>query len=271
MKKIDYLIILVLFLLAIFIWVRDLSWAAESADTLPVLVAIPLFIWLGMPWKWKKDDTPIPSMPLIISATLFVVGIGTNLTLFLAISWTLLLWTWLKFRTEESTHSKIKKLLVLPIMAFPWITLDAGQVGWWFRLSSATVTAGLFSLFGADVQQEGTNILINKLPISVEAACAGLNTLQSMLIAGTVVAFLFLGNSPRYWWNLPLLVVMTWVANTVRIIVIIIAALKVNAEFALGTFHTLGGWIVLMIMFSLCWVIFSWQEPKTQPETTGKE
>jgi exosortase len=269
MKKSDYFVILILILLAVFIWVRDLSWASSSEDTLPILVALPIFVWLGWPWKFKEETQPIPTFKLIFATTLIMLGIGTNVTLLLAIGWTFFLWSWLSVRTDPSTHNKIKKLLVLPIMAFPWVTLDAGQVGWWFRLSGAWATAKIFSLFGADVSQEGTNLLINNLPVSVEAACAGLNTLQSMLIAGTVIAFILLGNTNRYWWNLPILILMTWLANTLRIITIVVAALRISPEFALGAFHTWGGWFVLMIMFSICWMIFSLQEqPSTQKNNT---
>ena len=86
-----------------------------------------------------------------------------------------------------------------------------------------------------------------------------------MLIAGSVVCYLILGNSSRYWWNLPLLVVMSWLANTVRIICISAAAIWISPKFATGEFHMWGGWAVLLLMFCLCWFIFSLQEQKKDP------
>lgn len=145
-------------------------------------------------------------------------------------------------------------------MAFPWIALNAESVGWWFRYSGAWTTAYLFETLGANVQQVGTNLLINGTPISVEAACAGLNTLQTMLIAGTVVAYALLGNTSRYWWSFPQLIAITWVANTLRIIVISFIGLVISVAFAMGAFHTWGGWLVVTITFGLCWLIFSLQE-----------
>jgi exosortase len=163
---------------------------------------------------------------------------------------------------SPETLPSIKKLLILPLMAFPWVALDADRVGWWFRLSGAWAAAHFFKLLGYDVQQEGTQMIVNKLLISVEAACAGLNTLQSMLIAGTVVCYLILGETNRYWWNLPVLVIMSWVANTARIIFISTAALTISPKFATGEFHVWGGWAVLIVMFCLCWFIFALQKPK---------
>lgn len=262
MKKTDYLIIFLLAFLAFFIWVRDLSWTTSSEDTLPILVALPLFVWLARPWHFLEKAKPFPSFMVIFASCIFALGIGTNLTILLAIGWTLFLWAWLKTRCSQETHDRIKKLLVLPIVSFPWVTLDASLLGWWFRLSGAIVTAKVYEWMGSNVIQEGTQILINGIPISVEAACAGLNTLQSMLIAGVFIAYVILGDSSKYWFNIALLVFMAWLANTLRIVVIVMAALLVSPTFALGTFHMWGGWFVLVLMFVLCWGIFSIQEEK---------
>lgn len=261
MKAKDLLFFTSLAALAIFIWLRDTHWMSSSEDTLPALVAIPVFIWLGWPWNFRKD-WETPSQWLIVSSViLFLAGIALNLTIFLATSWTILLWTWLSIRLEEDTLTRARKLLILPLLAFPWITLDAAPLGWWFRLSGAWTAGHFFSLLGANVEQMGTNLIVNGLPISVDAACAGLNTLQSMLIAGTFVAFVILGDTNRYWWSIPQLILFTWIANTLRIIVLVITALAVNVPFAMGAFHTFGGWIVVMFMFALCWGVFTIQEP----------
>lgn len=263
----DYIVFIGLFLFALFIWLRDLTWLATSDDTLPVLIAIPLFIWFGNPWKFRQDPEPISVNMLATAVILMLVGVVINLTIMLSFSWVLILWAWAKASLEPSTFPKVKKLLILPLIAFPWITLDLQPVGWWFRLSGAWTTAHVFSFFGYNVVQDGTNLVINQLPVSVEAACAGLNTLQSMLIAGSIANFIILGESNRYWYNIPMLFVLSWVANTIRIIGISVAALMVSPEFAMGEFHTWGGWGILLVMFILCWSILSLQEPKVEGQT----
>lgn len=252
--------------LAVFIWVRDLTWAAAAGDALPVLAGIPLFIWLGAPWRFTPNPKSIAPLFLALAGVGFVLGIITELTLLLSVSWTLLLWGWLRTRLPESSLPKIRKLLVLPLLAFPWITLDLGQsLGWSFRLSAAYVVSHLFSLIGLSVTQNGTNLLVQGMPISVEAACSGLNTLQSTLIAGSALAFIFLGHQKNYWWNLPMLVLLAWLANTARIITLVVAALTFGAEFSQGMFHTWGGWLVLVLMFLLCWGIFALQRARPVP------
>lgn len=262
MKRIDYVLITILFVLALFIWLRDTAWVSTAEDSLPILIAIPLFIWLGSPWSFRKDPPALPTTWFTVGVLLFLFGIALDITFLLGAGWTALLWGWLSSRIpQESLNSRVK-LLVLPLMAFPWVTLDADRLGWWFRLSGAWTTTQLFNLLGHEVSQAGTYVFINGLSVSVEAACAGLNTLQSMLIAGTVAAYILLKDTSRFWWNLPLLILMAWIANTIRIITIVTAALVISPSFAMGAFHTFGGWIILLLMFAMCWLLFSLQEPK---------
>ncbi len=257
----DYGLFALLSFLAAFIWLRNLSWMTTMEDTLPLLVALPLFVWLGSPWNLKSSTSPLSSIQSVASIVCFTAGVAIDSTFLLALGWTLLLYAWLSTKFEG--NRQLAKLSVLPLMAFPWVSLDADRIGWWFRLSGAWITAHFYTFMGYDVLYSGTSVEINGLPISVEAACAGLNTLQSMLIAGSVVAFIFLKDTSRFWWNLPFLIVMAWIANTIRIIAIAGAALLVNPEFALGNFHTWGAWVILMLMFALCWLFFSLQEPKS--------
>lgn len=264
LTKQDFAVLLALGLLAVFIWLRNTDWMTSSDDTLPILVALPVFYWLGMPWDLlDQAEGDFPVKGVLLAVGLLLIGIITNFTLLLAIAWTYLLWLWLKRRTPASHHPSIQKLLILPILSFPWVTLDLQTLGWYFRLSGAYITAQVFHLIGLDVKYEGTNLLVNGLPIAVEVACAGLNTLQSMLIAGSVIAFIILGETNRYWWNLPVLFVMAWFANTARILMISSVGLIAGPEFAMGAFHTWGGWFILLLMFLGCWLVFQLQEPKS--------
>ncbi len=264
MKRSDTAYLIVLAVLALFIWLRDTAWISTADDTLPILIALPIFVWLGWPWKFRPDPQPLSTPLLVLSVILFLSGIALDLCILLTLGWVVLLWTWISSRIVPEKKPYVQKLLILPIMAFPWISLDFTQLGWWFRLTGAYSTAQFFSLFGAEVEQMGTNLKINQLPISVEAACAGLNTLQSMLIAGSIIAFISLGKTSRFWWSIPILFIMAWFANTIRIIVLSIAALAISPEFALGAFHTWGGWFILILMFLLCWGIFYLMEPKRE-------
>ncbi len=260
MTKRDLPIILVLALLAGYIWLRDLSWVSQAADSLPILLTMPVFIWLGSPWKLQIDTAQIPTTGLVFTVISIVTGIVTGWTLLLAIGWTILLWNWLSAKLDPAGQQRVKKLLILPIMAFPWLILDGDAVGWWFRLSGSWAAGQFFTLTGFHVLQEGTSLLVQGLPVDVSAACSGINALQSMLIAGSALAYILVGHHQVYWLNLPLLIVISWVANTLRIIVIALAALAVSPEFAAGLFHEWGGWSLLVLMFLLCWAVLSMEK-----------
>lgn len=269
-NKTDIYFIIVLLLLAVFIWFRDTTWMSAPDDTLPILIGIPLFIWLGIPWHFQPTAKKISMSKIALIVLLFMAGIALNFTFLLALGWTFLLWTWLTSRIASDKYKDLSKMIVLPLMSFPWITLDAQQVGWWFRLSGAWVTAKFYYLMGYEVYEDGTSLLINGIPVSVEAACAGLNTLQSMLIAGTAVAYIMLAKTRNFWWNIPILIGMAWLANTIRIIFLVGLALAFSPEVAMGSFHIWGGWFILCVMFGLCWLIFHLQEPETPHSTDSK-
>lgn len=255
-----------LVLVAGFIWLRNRSWFADAADVLPVLAALPLAVWLGSPWRRTPDRHPRSRPALLAAATVsFTAGLLLDLTLLLAIGWTTAVWAWLHARLPAADRPRVARLLPLALTAFPWVTLDLQPVGWWFRLSGATVAQGLFAAAGLDVTREGTQLVVQGMPIAVDPSCAGLNALQSLLVAGTFLACVMLRGvpTPRFAANLLLLLPLAWLANTARIVAISIAALTWGQPFAMGLFHTWGGLLVLVLMFGACWLCFHWQIPGT--------
>ena len=262
MKFKDWLWLVALAAFAALIWGRDRSWVGNAPEVLPILGALPVFLWLGAPWRFTAAPFAINMTTLAVAVILFVLGTVCNLTLLLALGWALAVWSWLQLRLEPGDRQRVFRLLALLVMAFPWVTLDAGQVGWWFRLSAAWVTEQFYTLLGLVVTRDGTFLKVQGLPVSVEAACSGLKALQAMLIAGTMLAYIQLGRNRLYWWSLPLLILLAWVANTARVLMLTAAALTFGTEFAEGWFHAWGGWFVLMVMFTLCWLSFAllqWQ------------
>jgi len=270
MKLKDWLWLAALTAFAALIWGRDRSWVGNASEVLPILGALPVFVWLGAPWRFTASPFALHLPTLAAAVGLFVLGTLFNLTLLLALGWALAVWSWLQLRVEPADRQRVFRLLALLVMAFPWVTLDAGEVGWWFRLSAAWVTEQFYTLLGLVVTREGTFLKVQGLPVSVEAACSGLKALQAMLIAGTMLAYIQLGRNRRYWWSLPLLILLAWVANTARVLMLTAAALTFGTEFAEGWFHAWGGWFVLMVMFTLCWFSFAflqWQTAKAARPT----
>jgi exosortase len=235
-------------LLAVYIWMRDLSSITSVEDTLPILLSLPLFVYMGWPWRFRSEPERPSYTGLTASTALFLLGIALDLAVLLALSWTYMLWIWISSRIAEGDLPCLRKLMILPFLSLPWINIEGDLIGWHFRLSGAWVTAKAFAAMGFNVVHQGTQLMVQGLPVGIGEACSGINVLQSMLIAGSALTYLNLGKTRRYWVNLMALVIIAWIANTLRIFVLCISALSLGREFALGLFHTWGGGLSL----SLC-------------------
>jgi|GEM_PF-801107 len=260
MVKRNSLALLSLLLLAIYIWLRNTSWLTSSDEVLPLLITIPIAYMLLSPLSFKEQQKPFHVSLAIGGALLFFLGLISDLTLFLASGWALLTLSLLKEILSPDSFRRALSLSPLLIMAFPWVTLDAQSVGWYFRYTGAEVTAEILSLFGIDAVHQGTNIHLNGLDIFVEPACSGLNALQSMLIAGTTLAFFTLDNPKKVFYNIPTLLLSAWLANTLRIIVISSLAYLVSTDFVEGTFHSIIGWLSIVSVFLFAYFFFEQQK-----------
>jgi len=245
---------------AAFIWLRNTAWMTSSDDTLPILVALPLAIWLGLPWKLRTPKRFLAPLWVIVAALFFLAGILSDLTILLACGWSACFYAWQKEHLDGQSLTRAKALSALVIMAFPWVTLDAAALGWYFRLSGAYVTSTVLNCFGYDVVGQGTNIKVGETEILVEAACSGLNTLQSLLIAGITLAFFTFDDVKRVFANIPTLFAAAWIANTCRIFLIILLAFYFSPEFVLGEFHIWLGWATIVFVFILLYFFFLWQK-----------
>ena len=258
MKGRDQLWLGALLVLALFIWLRDRTWLSSPDEVLPLLAAPAVFLWLGAPWHgWARTDVSLNFTLFAVALVLFVVGLALDVTLLLSLGWTLALWSWLATRVSPQKYSSLRRLLIFPLLAFPWLALDLPSLGWWFRLSAAWSAEHFFSALGLVVTRDGTQIVVQNFPVAVTPACAGLNALQAMLVAGSFMAFVQLGRSRWYWPALMVLPLVAWLANTLRVIMLSTVALTFGADAANGWFHQWGGWLVLMVMFTTCGAAFA--------------
>ncbi|MDX1932653.1 MAG: archaeosortase/exosortase family protein [Capsulimonadales bacterium] len=258
-----------LVVMAVYLWWRDLAWMAHMADALPILAGFPLFFFLRGPAKPSVESrvASAEGREFLTSPAIGLLSLGIGLVLGanfpLALGWTLLFFAWLAPSLDADSRRRTARLLPLLLLSFPWLLQDGERIGWWFRLSGAWATEHLFSLLGFAVERQGTLVLIQGIGIGVDAPCAGLNVLQSLLLAGTALAFVSPGG--KRWRTVPLMVVlvgMAWLANVLRLLLLCFAALTYGIEFARGAFHTWGGLFALMLMFGLCAALFSREGPR---------
>jgi exosortase len=247
------------------LWWRAVQQGDMSlADAAPLLIAFPLAWHLGQPWSLDRQR---PCSWITIGAAVADIALGESLNFpFLSgLGWVLAV------AGSGILHSLSsippKRLLLLPLLGFPWL-VGAGGLGWYFRLSAAWIAELSFSAAGFALTREGTQLSIQGEPLSVEAACAGLGSLQAMLLAGTAAALLELGRSRRFWLAIPILAAAAWLGNTLRVLLLSAVTLSSGHSFATGWFHNVSGWAVLAAIFGACLALFrSWASP-TQRTTT---
>jgi exosortase len=251
MRTADRWILAGLVLAGLWIWLREPGAAKPLDETLPLLAALPLLAWFGAPWNLPAASVRLHRPSLAAAGLALVVGVVTGLQILLAAAWTALLWAWLQPRLTAEARVRVGRLLPLAILAFPWLSYDFPSLAWWYRLSAAWSVEQLFQLADLAVHREGTQLFIQQMPFDVTPACSGIKTLQALLVAGTALCFLQVGRRPFYWLTLLALPLVAWLANTLRVLAIIVAALTLGPESVEGWLHFAGGWVVLMVMFAL--------------------
>jgi len=241
--------------LGAWVWLRH-PLGESPQDLWPALLAFPLYAWLARPWPWRNRSARLPVARLGMTVGVTVLGLALDHTLLLAVGWVLAWRAWLGSQLEPGAAAASWKPMVLLVAGFPWLALEGQAIGWWFRFSGAGAAEVWFSLLGFAVERDGTFLTVQGMPLAVDAACSGLNALQSMLVAGTVLAWLVLPGK-RFWWGVVLLPVLAWLANVLRIIMLGMVGLSFGSESAMGWFHDWGGWAVLLMMFVLCSMVFN--------------
>jgi len=260
MKKLDYAWIGGLVLAGIYIWARNQAWASSADETLPILAGLALFVWLPWPWNWAETRHGARRVPCVAGLAVGLLGLLLDSTLLLAIAWTCLLWSWISVRMVSEQREPLRKLMVLPLLSFPWMVNDFSRLSWYFRLSAAAATEKLLGWTHFHVLRQGTFLTVNGFALSVEPACSGLNGLQTMLTAGAALAYLRLKRSNLFWPALLLLPLAAWIANLMRVLFASVLGASLSPQMAqlwVGPLHLVAGWIAIAIMFGVCAALFS--------------
>lgn len=255
----------VLGLLYVCIWSHDIIIFPDSLALLGTLIALPVVIWLGWPWRFGKALKPFSKPLLTLSVALLFSGFLLDISVFLAAGWTGLAAIFARVHLTDMDWKQRRGLLVLFFLAFPWLTVQDMQLGWWFRITGAWATEQCFQLLGLDVIRHGVMVIIEGQTIAVEPACAGIHSLQAVLVAGAALGWLHLRSSAYFVFWLGCLPLVAWMSNTLRIILISLYGLHTTAEATTGAIHELGGWLIILLVFKLCGDLLGWIAENTHP------
>lgn len=249
--------------LAILIWLHDLAWVATCDDALPALVALPMAWWLGRPWQLRSQPMRRPlagQAPTIVALAALVTSLGAaaGSTLLLATAWTAFAAVWLATWVAWSDERPWTRLAPLAICGFPWLLGEGARIGWVFRLTGAAAAEATLAALRFDVVRWGTELHLGATCVSVSEACSGLHGLQTLLLAGTALAWTRLRTERHYWWHVPLLAAAAWLANFSRILVTAWGATTLSPAWVSGTAHLWQGSLLVGLAFLACLSVYPW-------------
>ena len=243
----------------ILIWFRYSGSLADASAAITAMVALPLAIWLGIPWRFQKQARSTSLVWPILAVALFIVGWLSHHPLLLASSWTLFTGLTLSQHLLAQDWQQRIGLLPLGLLSLPWLGEDVSWLSAAFRSSGAWVTEHCFALLGFEVVRAGTRLMVEGQEISVEPACAGMHSLHATLVAGAAFGWLRLRADTRHLalWLLALPAI-AWLTNTLRIITISVLGLQTSPEMVAGTTHEMIGWSLVLLVFGLCSTMLEW-------------
>ena len=236
----------------ILIWLRYSSSMADAGAALTAMVALPLAVWLGMPWRFQKRPRSLSLIWLSLASASLIVGWVFRQSLPLSCGWTLLVGLTLSQHLQPKDWRWRIGLLPLGLLSLPWLGEDITWLSTAFRSSGAWLAERCFFLLGFDVVRAGTRLMVEGQEISVEPACAGMHSLHATLVAGAAFGWLRLREHTRHLaiWLLALPAI-AWATNTLRIITISVLGLHTSPERVAGTTHELIGWSLVLLVFGL--------------------
>jgi exosortase/archaeosortase family protein len=214
--------------------------------------ALGFFFTLGSPWSFQPGWRPIHLGAAAWAAIGLVVGLATDLLLPISLAWSALLWAWLRCRVSEEARPRIRRLLLLTALVFPWADLDIKPVHWAMRVSAAGVVQPALTWCGLPTTREGTLLRVAGQAVEISEHCAGGETLHAMLVVGLAAAYVYLNRRQAILPWLPVLCGFAWLANTLRVLLIAVAAGCFPHSRYFAWVHDVGGWLVVALMTGLC-------------------
>jgi exosortase E/protease (VPEID-CTERM system) len=192
----------------------------------------------------------IPTHPARLSAPWFAGW-------FALASATLLLWLlafapahfWLRLIRQERTSLLMGCLLGISAWMFIRIDAPLGQEEFWNDLAKPTMQLVHLMLgwFYSDLFYQPEKFLLGTASFHVEIfyPCSGLEGISLITIFLTIYLWLFRKELrfPQALWLFPLGIILIWLANAVRIALLIAIGSSFSPEIALEGFHKQAGWI----------------------------
>jgi exosortase len=124
------------------------------------------------------------------------------------------------------------------------------------KLGLASVTADLLALLGYNVASSGSSIYIDQYELTVAAACAGLNSMVTLLAIGLFYIYLLHRADWRYALVLALCVIpIAVIANFARVVFLVLSTHYFGDRMTQNVFHDIAGIATFVLTLGLLFLL----------------
>jgi len=236
---------------------------------------LPLALWLS--WRKREVLQVVPVEPTWRGLSLLLTGlvlfsIGRKADILFAQGLSFLLVVAGSIYTLKG--KAVLKELAFPIgilffmIPLPYLLLD--PIGFPMKEFAAATSSSLLQAFGVPIFQDGVYLYLPNYLLVVEDVCNGLRSLISMMMVGTVMAYILLPSITDRIILTAVSIPIALGANILRILLTAVLGFYVSGEFAEGFLHEFSGLFVFLVSLgALMGVerILAWkeQDPISQP------
>ena len=229
-------------------------WSLEQGGHGPIIVVSGL--WLL--WRERRDITPGPAsrtLALPLLAGTLIVNVLARVMGILSLDWLTTYAALVVVLYAYVGGAAIRRLwfpLCYLLFLVPPPPLILGPITQFTKQIIATASIDILSWLGFEVAYSGTTLYIDQYELLVADACAGMNSLFSLLAIGSLYIYLRHRAQWRYAVLLGLLVLpVAMVANLVRVLVLLLITHYVGDAAAQGFLHQAAGLMMFVVALSI--------------------
>lgn len=155
-----------------------------------------------------------------------------------------------------------KELLISLVLAYVFFHVSMWFKGYWRIFSDGVtyVVVWVLQLLGQEVSvvsnaAAGPTVNFGSFALRIESPCSGV---ESMSLFSLLYALIVLVDRKKIRWGRAIIayipgVIVMYLVNVFRIVVLFLIAIYYDYQFAIHTFHTNAGWILFIIYFGIFW------------------
>lgn len=216
-------------------WGKDPG--ASHGPLIPVISAVIL-------WKMRLNLAEIPKNSSgwgiwVLCLGLFInaLAVWADVLFLLPISLLIAIWGLVLYLFGWPIFKKAIFPLSFLLFAIPWPDFLVEAVSFPLQLWTSTYSAMIAGMLGVPVVRDGVELHVRDFTLAVAAPCSGIRSLVALMSITALFAYLLPASMPRRIGLFLTGIPVALIANTIRVVAIMLVAIQFGRKVALGFFH----------------------------------